>query len=295
MIKIICIFVMLITTNEDIKKQSCHLHCQSAYSTQSGKPLYLTGVFIMEKLEYYKNLSLENLTGYDKDGNFHVERWEDIYDYEGSYKGSTFGRVKSLARSANKCRVDRILKQSISRKGYCFVGLCKGDKKKTKSVHRLVANLFILNHENKPEVNHDDTNKTNNCVWNLIWSTNRENVSHFQLTKDRSSQYTGVYFHKASGRWMAYIDYNRKRYYLGYHSSELKAHLAYRKALKELEDTGSVTSSAKKSSKHKGVSFNKQKNKWTAFYGYGKNMIYLGDFKTEAEAYEARQEKERLC
>lgn len=63
-------------------------------------------------------------------------------------------------------------------KGYEIVDLYKNGKRKTVRVHRLVAEAFIPNNDNKPEVNHIDGNKHNNNVDNLEWVTKKENCRH---------------------------------------------------------------------------------------------------------------------
>lgn len=92
------------------------------------------------------------------------EIWKDIKDYEGLYQVSSFGRVKSFY-------TNRILKGSEDSWGYLQVKLYKNGIKSNKKMHRLVAQSFIPNPENKPEVNHIDENKTNNKLSNLEWST----------------------------------------------------------------------------------------------------------------------------
>lgn len=67
---------------------------------------------------------------------------------------------------------------NVTSKGYCFVHLYKDGKRKRKSIARLVAQTFILNPQNKPEVNHIDGNTSNNCVDNLEWVTRPENHIH---------------------------------------------------------------------------------------------------------------------
>lgn len=112
------------------------------------------------------------------------EIWKDIKGYEGYYQVSNFGRVKSLARvviGKNNRKYDikeKIVKSRIHQNGYLFVHLCKNGKKKHLSIHRLLAQAFIPNLENKPEVNHKDGNKENNRVENLEWATSKENVHH---------------------------------------------------------------------------------------------------------------------
>ena len=73
------------------------------------------------------------------------------------------------------------IKQKIN-KGYAYVYLCKNSKHTTLKVHRIVAQAFIANPENKPEVNHKDGNKLNNHVDNLEWCTRSENNKHAWTT-----------------------------------------------------------------------------------------------------------------
>jgi hypothetical protein len=63
-------------------------------------------------------------------------------------------------------------------KGYSQIGLCQNNKVKSFHVHRLVAECFIPNPLNLPQVNHKDGNKKNNYVWNLEWCTSKENCNH---------------------------------------------------------------------------------------------------------------------
>ncbi|MDD5363601.1 MAG: NUMOD4 motif-containing HNH endonuclease [Ignavibacteria bacterium] len=101
------------------------------------------------------------------------EIWKDIPDYEGIYKASNLGNIKSL-----KNKKEKILSPAINDKGYYKVVLYKNKIKKTKLGHRLVAIAFIPNPENKPEVNHKDGNPLNNNIDNLEWNTKLENVRH---------------------------------------------------------------------------------------------------------------------
>lgn len=104
-----------------------------------------------------------------------IEQWKDIDGYEGIYKISNFGNVLSVKN--NKLRAIHLDKD-----GYCRVMLCKNGRKKSSIVHRLVANAFIPNLENKPQVNHKNGIKTDNRLENLEWVTNSENMKHAFLT-----------------------------------------------------------------------------------------------------------------
>ena len=94
----------------------------------------------------------------------------------GLYQVSNLGRVKSLHyRHSN---THTILKTHIYRGGYIRVALSKDGKTKLYHIHRLVAEAFIENPDNLPEINHKDENKLNNEASNLEWCTHRENSNY---------------------------------------------------------------------------------------------------------------------
>ena len=97
------------------------------------------------------------------------EIWKDIEGYEGKYKISNLGRVKSLKYMHQNH--ENILKLIKTQYGYYKIKLCAEGKVKTYLVHRLVAKTFIPNPNNYPCINHKDENKQNNYVDNLEWCT----------------------------------------------------------------------------------------------------------------------------
>jgi len=115
------------------------------------------------------------------------EEFRDIKDYEGLYQVSNFGRVKSLERMMWNGkgwyhRKEIILKfgdtgddRGNGCPGYNVVNLLKNGIQIQFRVHRLVAEAFILNSENKPYVNHKNSNRKDNRVENLEWVTPKEN------------------------------------------------------------------------------------------------------------------------
>ena len=113
-----------------------------------------------------------------------VEIWRDVRDYEGLYKVSNLGRVKSLERYVknNICGFlyskEHILKQSKIPSGYKKVNLSKDGIIVKQYVHRIVAQAFLPNPDNLPEVNHKDENKENNCVDNLEWCSHSYNMCY---------------------------------------------------------------------------------------------------------------------
>ena len=94
------------------------------------------------------------------------EIFKDIEGYFGLYQVSNLGNIKSL-----KYGKERILKPAKDKNKYSIVCLCKQGKMKNHKVHRLVAQAFIPNPNNLPQINHKDENPSNNCVLNLEWCT----------------------------------------------------------------------------------------------------------------------------
>ena len=114
------------------------------------------------------------------------EIWRDIEGYENLYQVSDKGRVKSLKR--NK---DKIMSLRRDKDGYLLVNLWKNHERKTFKVHRLVAQTFLSNTQNLPQVNHRDEIKTNNCVENLEWCTAKYNNTygtHIQRSSEKLSK-----------------------------------------------------------------------------------------------------------
>ena len=112
------------------------------------------------------------------------EIWADIVGYEGLYMVSSLGNIKSLKKGL-------IRKQSDNGNGYKCISLYKNNKSKTFYVHRLVAQAFIPNPNNLPQVNHKDENPSNNCVNNLEWCDSKYNSNYGNHNKKLSEAHTG--------------------------------------------------------------------------------------------------------
>ena len=169
-----------------------------------------------------------------------MEIWKDVPEYEGIYKISDKGKVKSLERYVDNGRGgyklirERILRPNRNTQGYLHVGLHNEGKKKTTAIHQLMSVAFLghVPNGNNIVVDHIDNDKLNNILGNLQIITNRENCS-----KDRTgytSDYVGVSWEKNENKWRAQIKINGKKKHLGLFMDELEASRAYQIALSRI-------------------------------------------------------------
>jgi len=159
--------------------------------------------------------------------NMENEIWKDILNYDGVYKISNLGRVKSFKHKKEK---GMIMKGKLHR-GYKLVTLSKDLYQRKYKVHRLVAHMFLgLDLEDKKKIiNHKNHNKIDNRVDNLEIVSCRENTSYQKV--NTSSKYVGVSWNKRIKKWNSYITINDKKINLGYYLIEKEAHNSYLKAL----------------------------------------------------------------
>lgn len=110
--------------------------------------------------------------------------WRQIPGYESYLEVNEFGEVRSVERYVNhrngslKLVRSKILTPYPDPKGYLKIRTSVNKEKTCIKVHRAVAEAFIPNPDNKPQIDHIDGDKTNNCVENLRWVTNRENYDY---------------------------------------------------------------------------------------------------------------------
>lgn len=120
------------------------------------------------------------------------EIWKDIKDWK-DYQVSNLGNVKRL--NYRKTGKEKKIKQQKLKYGYLYITLNQNGKRKTFRVHRLVAQAFIPNPNNLPQVNHKDEDKTNNVVENLEWCDARHNSNYGTRNKRISEAHTGEKHH----------------------------------------------------------------------------------------------------
>lgn len=149
-----------------------------------------------------------------------IEHWRPVKGYSDLYTVSDFGRVVNL-------RTGRYLKPSVNHKGYLIVQLYDNGKSRTKRVHRLVAEAFIPNPGNLPEVDHIDTDRQNNVVTNLRWVTGSSNTRNRDYCRQATSKYNGVM--KKKDRWQVNIYLEGKTKHIGIFLEEHIAALAFNK------------------------------------------------------------------
>lgn len=116
--------------------------------------------------------------------NTFPEEWRSIAGFEGYYEVSNHGLIRSVGGTKIKKngshfnRAGQIIAQRVADHGYVVVMFRKMGKSYLRYVHRLLAQAFIPNPENKGDINHKDGNKANNLIENLEWATRSENIKH---------------------------------------------------------------------------------------------------------------------
>jgi hypothetical protein len=134
------------------------------------------------------------------------QEWRDIEGYGGIYVGvyqvSNDGCVRRV-------KTGRVLKPCPHSNGYLTVCLCMDGKRETCNVHRLVAEGFVPNPDNKPEVDHIDRDKQNNRVSNLRWATRSEN--NINTAGYSNTGFKHIYRKRNSGKPVFYVTITRGR------------------------------------------------------------------------------------
>ena len=110
-------------------------------------------------------------------------------------------------------KLKRFMKQSLNVYGYCHIGLCNNGSRYTRKVHRLVAEAYIPNPENKPDVDHINRDKTDNRVENLRWVTPLENNQNRCISNSNTSGHIGITYDKKYKGWRYQKKINDKRHF----------------------------------------------------------------------------------
>ena len=137
-----------------------------------------------------------------------IEEWRPIEGYEGLYEVSSYGKDRSLDRFYYRLHKGKVLSPTKDRYGYLTVTLNCNGKSKTIKIHRLVAQAFLPNPDNLPQVNHKDEDKTNNNVDNLEWCTAKYNVNF----GTRQERYRNTMLEKGHWSGLSREEYEKKRY-----------------------------------------------------------------------------------
>lgn len=117
----------------------------------------------------------------DKISYLNTEEWRQVAGYDFLYEVSNYGRIRGYVNrdsSIQGKKIGNIKRPTLNKAGYLTIMLWKGNFPRCVKVHRLVAEAFIPNPENKRTVNHKNGIKTDNSLPNLEWATHKENHKH---------------------------------------------------------------------------------------------------------------------
>ena len=171
------------------------------------------------------------------------EIWKPIPGFP-HHQASSYGRVRRLDHTVKLFRKATPITRFYTGKmlcpyengdGYLLIQLSINKKHTFFSLHRLIAQVFIDNPKNLPEINHKDLNPKNNHVSNLEWVTPRQNIHHSLRTRN-STRLIGAHKEKRTGKYYSSIYFNRKKIYLGVFATAELASKAYFNKLKEIEN-----------------------------------------------------------
>ena len=194
--------------------------------------------------------------------------------YIDDYQISNLGRVRNT--KTNRILVLNIRKNKFNKILKCVVMI----KKKIYFAHRLVADAFIENPENKPFVDHIDRDPTNNNVTNLRWATPLENSNNRSKHKNNTTGESNIMLNKKTKKYRIVIKNDNKVYYFGLYDTFEEA--------KEAKETGNYK--RKKSNvNEKNVRFNVRRKKYE-FRKEVASIVYSKFFDTLQEAVIYRDE-----
>jgi hypothetical protein len=148
------------------------------------------------------------------------EQWKTMIDYP-NYSISNLGAVRNDTTK-------KILKNHLDFRGYLSTTLCKNGKGKAFKHHRLLAQHFIPNLNNYPEIDHVNNIRTDNQLENLRWVSTEQNGRNKKKKTNTSSQYQGVSWWERDKKWKARITINKKTKHIGVFATELEAFSAWK-------------------------------------------------------------------
>ena len=245
-------------------------------------------------MEYYKNLSLEDIKYIDDNGVLKIEEWRDIPNYVGFYQVSDLARVKSLKRTI--VRLDgrkqkfesRILRSKIMSTGYLGVALSNTKKITTYTVHQLVA-ISFLDHipcRYNKVIDHKNNNKLDNRLKNLNIVTQRINIS-----KGKKSKSTKTCVYAVGNKFRVSFIFEGKTEVLGTFDTLEYANHTYKEAIKLIDLKKDFSHLKKNKVSATGIKYVYfDKGKFRVIFSKNYVRVSLGTYKTSSEAKKAYDE-----